>query len=158
MQIINIDLDNKYEFISEYNDNMLNNKLREYLLENLEITKDEITLKFNFKYQESTKKINIKKILNNSFNDYISDINNEIKRINIRNIIFSLLGIFNLAIYSYLNQFDIFLISEFCLIISWVVYWEIIESFLFTRRKFVINKKKSIKLINAKIEVIRNDL
>ena len=64
------------------------------------------------------------------------------------------LGIVFLGIYWYFDKYNIFIFAEIFMIIGWVAFWVVAESFLFQRRNLIINRKKYLKLLNAKISIM----
>lgn len=152
--IIEIDLDNRGEYVNEYDDHRINDRMHQYILENpIDVRKDIVlNIKFNYKVKEEELDT-FKDMLRVSFANELTKIESELKKINYRDFFLILLGILFLVIYSYFERNDIFLFAEFFLIIGWVAIWEFAESLLFYRRRLARNRIIYKKLLLAKIEV-----
>lgn len=152
--VIEIDLDSRDEYVNEYNDDRISDRMQKYILDFPIDMKQDVVLKLNFNYKVKADEINsIENMIKLSFSSSLSRTENEIKKLNYRDLILLLLGILFLIIYCYLDEIKVFLFAEFFLIIGWVAFWEVAESFLFYRRKLVRNRRKYQKLMLAKIEI-----
>ena len=152
--VIKIDLDSRFEYLNEFDDSKINDRLQNYILSSISDIKKDIMLiiKFNYKIDKNDFE-NVKDVFNLSFNSTLNNINNEIKMMNFKNFILLLLGFCFLMIYCYLEMKDIFIFAEFFMVVSWVFFWEFVESLLFKKRKLVIEKKKYQKLLSAEFKI-----
>lgn len=154
-KVIEIDLDNKLEYLNKYNDNIINDELHNYILSAFDDVNKNILLKVKFNYNiDKDERLKVALVFKDSFSIELDNIQKKIKKRNIRDAVLLVLGFLFLIIYCYLDDFDIFLIAEFFMVISWVSFWEFAESLLFGRKKLIVNKKKYEKLINTEIEIV----
>ena len=153
--VIEIDLDNRFEYVNEFDDNRINDRLLQYILDSIIDIKKEVVLniKFNYMYDKKEKKY-ICSMLNLSFKTAFINNDLEIRRLNFRNFILLFLGFLFLIIYWCLDNFNLFIFAEFFMVISWVAFWEIADSLLFKRRKLVVARRKYQKLLKAKINYL----
>lgn len=154
-KIIVIDLDSKYEYVNKYDDDRINEGLHQYILDSFDDLKQEVVLrvKFNFDVKDEDKN-NAEKMFKMSFAEKLANAEMELKKLRFRNIILMLLGFVFLAIYCFLDRFNVFLFSEFFLVICWVAFWETTEGWLFSSRKLKIVKFKYQKLLCAEIKIV----
>lgn len=156
-KIIEIDLDSKYEYVNKFDDNVINDELLRYMLNSLDDIKRDVVVRVKFNYDVLDNEISrVKDMFIRSFAIELDNIEKELRRQNIKNMFLLLLGFIFLIIYCYLDDFNIFLVAEFFMVISWVLFWEFAESILFRRRELVINRRKYKKLMNACFKVISN--
>lgn len=152
--VIEIDLDNRDEYVNEYNDGRINERMQQYILDYPINMKQDIVLKLNFNYKAKVDDIKFaEKMIKLSFSSSLSSIETKLKKLNYRDFTLLLLGILFLLIYCYLDKIKVFLFAEIFLIIGWVAFWEIAESLLFYRKKLVWSRRKYQKLMLAKIEI-----
>ena len=152
--VVVVDLDNRGEYINEYDDNKICDKLIEYILGSLSNSKGSVILKINFNYQENNdEKKRIKDMLLNDFAANLENINVEIRRLSYRGIILGILGVFFFLVYWYLEQYHVFLFSELFLVTCWVAFWKVAEDFLFSRKDLIDKRRKYIRLLNAEFEI-----
>ena len=154
-KVIEIDLDNKLEYLNKYNDNIINDELHNYILSAFDDVNKNILLKVKFNYNiDKDERLKVALVFKDSFSIELDNIQKKLKKRNIRDAVLLVLGFLFLIIYCYLDDFDIFLIAEFFMVISWGSFWEFAESLLFGRKKLIVNKKKYEKLINTEIEIV----
>ena len=154
-KIIEIDLDNKFEYINDYDDTRINDLLLQYVLNSITDDNNDILLRVKFNYDIDRKGLeNVEEVFKKSFSVEYNKLQLEIKKQNIRDFFLLVLGFLFLIIYCFLDDFNVFLIAEFFMVISWVAFWEFAESLLFVRRKLIGNRKKIKNLIDAMIEII----
>ena len=153
--VIEIDLDNRLEYLNEFDDNRIADRLCQYILDSyVDFMKVvELRVKFNYVVKQNEKE-NINNIFKNSFERYLKQIDREFRWLNLRDVILIALGIIFLGIYWYFDKYNIFIFAEIFMIIGWVAFWVVAESFLFQRRNLIINRKKYLKLLNAKISIM----
>lgn len=156
-KIIEVDLDSKYEYVNKFDDNVINDELLRYILNSLDDIKRDVVVRVKFNYDVLDNEISmVRDMFIRSFAIELDNIEKELRRQNIKNMFLLLLGFIFLIIYCYLDDFNIFLVAEFFMVISWVLFWEFAESILFRRRELVINRRKYKKLMNAYFKVISN--
>lgn len=156
-KIIEVDLDSKYEYVNKFDDNVINDELLRYILNSLDDIKRDVVVRVKFNYDVLDNEISmVRDMFIRSFAIELDNIEKELRRKNIKNMFLLLLGFIFLIIYCYLDDFNIFLVAEFFMVISWVLFWEFAESILFRRRELVINRRKYKKLMNAYFKVISN--
>ena len=156
-KIIEVDLDSKYEYVNKFDDNVINDELLRYMLNSLDDIKRDVVVRVKFNYDVLDNEISmVRDMFISSFAIELDNIEKELRRQNIKNMFLLLLGFIFLIIYCYLDDFNIFLVAEFFMVISWVLFWEFAESILFRRRELVINRRKYKKLMNAYFKVISN--
>ena len=153
--VIEIDLDNRLEYLNEFDDNRIADRLCQYILDSYVDFKKgvELRVKFNYVVKQSEKE-NINNIFKNSFERYLKQIDREFRWLNLRDVILIVLGIVFLGIYWYFDKYNIFIFAEIFMIIGWGAFWVVAESFLFQRRNLIINRKKYLKLLGAKIRIM----
>lgn len=153
--VIEIDLDNRLEYLNEFDDNRIADRLCQYILDSYVDFKNDVELRVKFNYVvKQSEKENINNIFKNSFERYLKQIDREFRWLNLRDVILIVLGIVFLGIYWYFDKYNIFIFAEIFMIIGWVAFWVVAESFLFQRRNLIINRKKYLKLLNAKISIM----
>lgn len=154
-KIIEIDLDNKLEYLNKYDDNIINDELHNYIISVFDNLKDDILLMIRFNYKIEERELSkVESVFKKSFSIELDNIQQKLKKQNIRDTILLILGFLFLGIYCYLDDFNFFLVAEFFLVISWVTLWEFTESLLFDRNLLLVNKKKYKKLINSEFKII----
>lgn len=154
-KIIEIDLDNKLEYLNKYDDDCINDELHKYILDVFDDVKRNVLLRIKFNYsigEEELSKVEL--IFKKSFYIEFDNISKKLVKQNIRDAVLLFLGFLFLIVYCYLDDFNIFLVAEFFMVISWVLFWKFAESLLFDRKILIINKKKYEKLINAEIKIV----
>lgn len=148
-KIIDVDLNEKNDFLERYNKNKVSSSLIEYLIKEAKyISKDtEIEIHFHFHFKQDNFKdmfINaLKEEYNSTINDHYFN--------NIFQILLFLLGILFLSLSTLFKEGVIW--KEILLIGGWVPIWEMIELELFNdvrgrKRKFIIKK-----LLNSEIKI-----
>lgn len=152
--VIKIDLDSRFEYLNEFDDDKINDRLQNYILNSIIDIKKNIILIIKFNYKTDKKDINnVKDVFDLTFNSTLNNINNDIKMMNFKNFILLVLGFCFLMIYCYLEMKDIFIFAEFFMVVSWVFFWEFVESLLFKKRRLVIEKRKYQKLLSAEFKI-----
>lgn len=152
--VIEIDLDSRDEYVNEYNDDRINDRMQKYILDYPIDMKQDVVLKLNFNYKAKVDEIkSIEKMIKLSFSSSLCSTETKLRNLNYRDLILLLLGFLFLIIYCCLDEIKVFLFAEFFLIIGWVAFWEVGESLLFYRRKLVRNRRKYQKILLSKIEI-----
>ena len=140
---------------NEFDDNRIADRLFQYILDSYVDFKNDVELRVKFNYVvKQSEKENINNIFKNSFERYLKQIDREFRWLNLRDVILIVLGIIFLGIYWYFDKYNIFIFAEIFMIIGWVAFWVVAESFLFQRRNLIINRKKYLKLLGAKIRIM----
>lgn len=160
--IIYVNANSVSDIVSSYSsgeDLTITNELSDYLeskVDNLSV-KYPINIKIN-NSKEFTKKDkdNAKLAIRNAFSQKVSNINRDLRKNKIENIILTILTLITLVGYIACKLITNIvigeIISEIILIIAWVFAWRLVENLAFDRR---IKKKNAIKfyrLLNARIE------
>lgn len=155
--IVEIDLDNREEYINEYDDSKISENLSQYIIDSFRDIKRNVILsiKFNFKVS-SVEKEQVKKMLYRDFKEGLTFADKEIKELDVRNIILFLVGVMLFFLSYFFECMGMNVFSEFFMVVTWVAFWEIAENFLFIRRNLVCRKKKYHKLLKAEI-FVQND-
>ena len=111
--VIEIDLDNRLEYLNEFDDNRIADRLCQYILDSYVDFKKgvELRVKFNYVVKQSEKE-NINNIFKNSFERYLKQIDREFRWLNLRDVILIVLGIVFLGIYWYFDKYNIFIFAE----------------------------------------------
>lgn len=153
---IDISLDNMDDAISEFNDNILSEKLESYIYkESINFNKNNIVIRiktlFDINKEEQNKLSNM---IIDSFKVNIDENLLHMKKANIKRCILMIVGtIFVLA--SELTNFSgLLLIPEIFMIIGWVGIWEAVYSLLFEDTKMKLENKRYKKIIKSKIEFV----
>lgn len=150
--IINITLNSKSDYLSKYNDKRISRELNDYILEECKsINLDnnlEIHVKTNFEMSDIEKNDLVDMIRENYGID-IREIEMLSKRLFIFNCISVILGIIFLAIYFFSEGIPV--ISEFILIIGWLLIWEAASNMVFQNIKNRTKIKRRRKLTECKI-------
>ncbi len=148
--IIKIHLREKDDYKNTYNDEILSYKLSNYILEELKGIETKKKIKFSIStdfYMTDIEKNNLIDMIRNNFGADISELMHLAKKERLTNYLISLLGVISIIIYSLI---DITVISEFILILGWVLLGESICNFLYkgidynhkiARRKQIVNAK-----------------
>ena len=152
--LIEIDLDNRDEYIDSYDDKKINPDLSNYIIyKDIDIRNGVVfNIKFNYKVSELEKQ-NVKKMLYDSFNEGLNRTLEEIKKLNLRDFMLFGFGCLFLVIYWWLDWYKVSIFSEFFLVMGWVSFWEIAEDFLFLRPKHILKKRKYCCFLRSDIVI-----
>ena len=150
--IIEITLNKKEDYLNKFNHKRISKELNDYILEECRVVelKDsiEIHISTNFEISEEEKNCLVTMIRVNYGID-ISDIKSLLKKLYILNIIMILTGIIFLVIWFLSSNIPV--ISEFILIVGWILIWEGIINIMYQSVKNTIKIKRRKKLTNCKI-------
>jgi len=154
---VEIDLKEKSDFYSNFNEKTLNPKVRDYIINELVgyDVKYNVTLKIKSAEKLSnTDKEMFEKVIKKEFKECIIETNDEIRASNIQKIILFSLGILCLVLsYTLLNLLgDI--ISELLLIFGWLGLYEAVYTILFADLGMVRKLKRLKQISKAEIEFI----
>lgn len=153
MKVINVKLHSKDDYINKYNDERLNQELIDYLMEEIKATSIKEKIKINIVTEfimEQEEKNRFLDMIRSHFGTDIGELYNLNERVIIIDFLISIIGI--LALITYFFLMDIPLISEFLLIVGWVLLGEVICNILFEMSKTKLQIKKMKKLTTCKIE------
>ena len=150
--IIRIHLKDKLDYINTFNEKILSYELSNYILEETRGINTKQNIKFiiskEFEMTDDDKE-NLVDMIRNNFGADISEIMNFSSKQLIGNVLIFLIGLIFLIIYSIFSK--IMIISDFILILGWVLLGETICNFLYKgiENKLKIAKRKQI--VNAKV-------
>lgn len=154
---IEIDLKNKDDFISRYNDKTLDPKLRDYIINELVGYDNNIKLSINIKttYKlTDDDKVEYRKIIRKEFSEGLIELEGTRKRSNIKRLSLFLIGSLSLLVEFKFEKYVGSVLGEIINILGWVCLWEFIYSILFT----AISRKNTIKrykqILNAEIKFL----
>lgn len=150
--IIDITLNEKEDYLNKFNNKRISKDLNDYIIEECKGTElndnIEIHINTNFKMEEKEKDELVDMIRENYGID-ISDIEELLKKMYIINTIMILVGIIILVIW--FLSINIPILSEFILIVGWVLIWEGISNIMYQTAKNAIKIKRRKKLTTCKI-------
>ena len=125
------------------------------LLISLDDLKRDVIIRIKFNYDVLENDIcQVEDMFKRSFLIELDNIKKELRQQNVKNILLLLFGFIALIIYCCLDGGNIFLVAEFFMVISWVLFWEFAESILFRRRELALKRKKYNKLMDAEFKII----
>lgn len=151
MKRIEIDIKDKTDYLSDYNDNTLAPELRDFLLNELVgySVKEKLYLDIKSKEKLSDEdKEKFIKVLKKEFRECLADLELEAKYSNYKRIGLLLIGVICIFINYQFNLYLGGVLSEIFTIIGWVAIWELVYSILFTalsRRRDIKRYKQIIK-------------
>ena len=152
--VINLDLDDRDEYINQYDDDKISDELHNYIIkEAMKIDNSSrivIRVNMNFEVNDEEKK-KLRRMLMRDFDDSINNREFMVRHDNVRNIYLTLIGISCLIISFLFSYLNIGLISEVFMIIGWVSIWEIVDDVLFEKTEWRLRKRKYMQLKRAKI-------
>lgn len=154
VNVIDVDINDKEDYISKYNDDVLNEELYDYIYDRaLYMNVDEdIFINISFDYKASDEeKDRVKKLIYEAFKAGINRENVYMKAMSSKDMLLILLGFVGLGLSFLFNYLNHIIISEVFMIIGWVSLWEIADRILFIYKDEKNKKKKCLQLMNAKI-------
>ena len=152
--IINMTFDEKDDYISQFNENKLSNKLSNYILDECrgKPLKNKITLNIKMNYRNSNKeKEEFIKMIHNNYKDDLKEYMLILKRSIIKKIIIFFIGVVLIYLAYFKDIMDNEVISEIILIIGWVAIWEVAYTWFFESDKNRIMVKRLKQLIKCNI-------
>ncbi len=152
--IINMTFDEKDDYISQFNENKLSNKLSNYILDECrgKPLKNKITLNIKMNYRISNKeKEEFIKMIHNNYKDDLKEYMLILKRSIIKKIIIFFIGVVLIYLAYFKDIMDNEVISEIILIIGWVAIWEVAYTWFFESDKNRIMVKRLKQLIKCNI-------
>lgn len=150
--IINIELNQKEDYINKFNNKRISQDLNNYILEETKTVKltDKITIEINSKTkltkEEQKELVTMIKL---SYKDDLDELLIYEKRINLKSITLLLIGVIILLAY-YLSN-NLFFVSEFILIIGWLMIWEAADALIFSKTQNRIKQTRRKQLIHSNI-------
>lgn len=130
--VIKINLNSKNDYVSKYNDSILSKELNEYILEECKEyeLKSEIVIEITSKYElDTNEKQKIIDMISSGFGVEISEMI-VYRKMNIYvDLIIFIVGIIVIALYTLISNIPI--LSEFLLVVSWVLIWEGVHNLIF---------------------------
>ncbi len=144
--------DNKY-FVSKYNDDVIDPELSSYIMnfmigtdtsrpvEFIIDTKEDLTKEEENKYEQ---------VIRNEFKENIDEIDNEMRKSDVKKVIISILGIVFISI-SYLIDATLgHILSQIFTVFGWVAIWEVAYGILFSdaKRKKMLKRYKQLYVSN----------
>lgn len=155
MNKIEIELKDKKDFVSKYNNNRISNDLYNYIKEEIKLLnlKEKITMEITTQFKMSDKEkellaLNIKK----TSNEEIRDLEYLEQKVLLKELILLLIGTIIIFICFLIKNLEF--ISEIILIIGWLFIWESLYSLIFRRTKNKILKERLKSIINSYIDFI----
>lgn len=148
--IINIELNSKEDYINKFNNKRISSDLDSYILNEIKTVKltDKITIEINSNFdltkEEQKELVSMIKL---SYKDDLDELLLYEKKIMSKAIILLIIGIIILLIY-YLSN-NLFFISEFILIIGWLMIWEAANGLIFSRTENRIKQVRRKQLIHS---------
>ncbi len=152
---IEVDIRNKNDFVSEYNDKTLSPDLKKYLLN--EIAGYDINSKINIdiycKFQiTKDEEEKYKKIIIKDFKESKDELLLEIAGSNVKKVILFTIGMLFIVAAYFLNHIFGEILVEVFTVFGWVALWEVAYAIFFTDANRRRNIKKYNQIIKSKIK------
>lgn len=151
-KIISINIKNKEDYVSKFNDNILSKELSDYIMEECKgypLTSN-ISIEITSDYTMDTlEKNKIVDMIRSNFGTEISELMFFRKKNIIIDFILILFGILSLLFYMF--SYDNVILSELILVFSWVLIGESVYNLLFTGIINKINIERKRKITNCEI-------
>ena len=150
--IINIELNKKEDYINKFNNKRISADLDNYILNEAKTVKltDKITIEIDskFKLTEEEQK-ELVAMIKLSYKDDLDELLMYEKKIKSKAIILMLIGVIILLAY-YLSN-NLFFVSEFILIIGWLMIWEAADGLIFSRTENRVKQTRRRQLMYSHI-------
>ena len=150
--IINIELNKKEDYINKFNNKRISLDLDNYILNEAKTVKltDKITIEIDskFKLTEEEQK-DLISMIKLSYKEDLDELLMYEKKIMSKAIILMLIGVIILLAY-YLSN-NLFFISEFILIIGWLMIWEAADGLIFSRTENRVKQTRRRQLMYSHI-------
>ena len=150
--IINIELNKKEDYINKFNNKRISLDLDNYILNEAKTVKltDKITIEIDskFKLTEEEQK-DLISMIKLSYKEDLDELLMYEKKIMSKAIILMLIGVIILLAY-YLSN-NLFFVSEFILIIGWLMIWEAADGLIFSRTENRVKQTRRRQLIHSNI-------
>jgi len=155
MNKIEIELKDKKDFVSKYNNNRISNELYNYIKEESKLLniKEQfnIEIKPQFKMTDEEKELlalNIKK----TTSEEIKDLEYIEKKVLIKELLFLMIGIIITFFWFVVRKSEF--ISEIILIIGWLFVWEAVKKLVFSKVENRLNIKRLKQIVKSDIDYI----
>lgn len=150
--IIEITLKHREDYINKFNKKRISKELNDYIIEEcrgIDLKNNiELHINTNFKMNEEEKN-NLVDMIRENYGLDIRDIEELLKKLYIVNVIMIFLGILLLVIWFVILSIPI--LSEFVLIVGWLLIWEGLNNIMYQSVKNMIKIKRRKKLTSCKI-------
>ena len=156
--VIKITLKKKEDYISKFNENIISAELSSYILEECRGYKlnDDIIIEIYSEYKmAAAEKEKLVDMIRSHFGIEVSESLSYQKRSIIIDFILFILGIIGFFIY-FISK-DSPIISEFIMILCWVVIWEAAYDLIFTKLRNKIDIERKRRLATCKINFKEKD-
>lgn len=150
--IIEVTLTKKEDYLNKYNNKRISKELNDYILEECKAIdlKNNIELQINTKFKmEEKEKNHLVDMIRETYGLDISDVEELLKKLYFINFLMIISGIIILILWFIMKNVPV--ISEFILIIGWILIWEGINNIMYQTAKNTIKIKRRKKLTNCKI-------
>lgn len=155
MNKIEIELKDKKDFVSKYNNNRISNELYNYIKEESKLLniKEQISIEIKpqFKMTDEEKEllaINIKK----TTSEEIKDLEYIEQKVLIKELLFLMIGIIITFFWFVVRKSEF--ISEIILIIGWLFVWEAVKKLVFSKVENRLNIKRLKQILKSDIDYI----
>jgi len=155
MNKIEIELKDKKDFVSKYNNNRISNELYNYIKEESKLLniKEQfnIEIKPQFKMTDEEKELlalNIKK----TTSEEIKDLEYIEQKVLIKELLFLMIGIIITFFWFVVRKSEF--ISEIILIIGWLFVWEAVKKLVFSKVENRLNIKRLKQIVKSDIDYI----
>lgn len=155
MNKIEIELKDKKDFISKYNNNRISSDLYNYIKEESKLLniKEQfnIEIKPQFKMTDEEKELlalNIKK----TTSEEIKDLEYIEQKVLIKELLFLMIGIIITFFWFVVRKSEF--ISEIILIIGWLFVWEAVKKLVFSRAENRLNIKRLKQIVKSDIDYL----
>ena len=155
MNKLEIELKDKKDFVSKYNNNRISNELYNYIKEESKLLniKEQfnIEIKPQFKMTDEEKELlalNIKK----TTSEEIKDLEYIEKKVLIKELLFLMIGIIITFFWFVVRKSEF--ISEIILIIGWLFVWEAVKKLVFSKVENRLNIKRLKQIVKSDIDYI----
>lgn len=150
--IIEITLKHREDYINKFNKKRISKELNDYIIEEcrgIDLKNNiELHINTNFEMNEEEKN-NLVDMIRENYGLDIRDIEELLKKLYIVNVIMIFLGILLLVIWFVILSIPI--LSEFVLIVGWLLIWEGLNNIMYQSVKNMIKIKRRKKLTSCKI-------
>lgn len=150
--VIKVNIKNRYDYVSKYNDNILSKDLSNYIMDECKSfnIKEDFCIKITSDYDiGGSEKENIASMIRSNFGTELSELIEKRKITLYMDAIILFFGIITLVFY--LLSSNIPILSEIILVISWMLVGESFFNLIFTGFSNKIDMLRRKKLVNCKI-------
>lgn len=151
--VIHVDLEEKQDLYDEYNWNILNDKLANYIDKQISKSRfrDKIIIEISAGFMLTKEKEKMRNCIISHYKDVLIEINFYEKSNNIKKIMLFLLGVIFLILSNSLVGTINKVFVELLNIAGWVAIWEIVYIVLFTDNERKFKRLRARQLIKSKI-------